>query len=122
MDEFYGTDISENDQMKIMGIREAMPEDVRGFIQIEQIQNLLKADANELETQITALCSELELDDVKQIQSTCKAVKEIIHPSQTTKINNNNINIVNVNVNSIERSFIDQIKVPFFLKLTVLCN
>ena len=94
MDKFYGMNISEEDQIKIIKIRKVMPENIRDIISIEDIQNLLKTNIDELETQIAILFSNIGLDDSKQISSTCSAIKKIIYPEQTTKINNNNMNTI----------------------------
>ena len=89
MDEFYGMDISEEEQIKIMNIKEAMPENIRDVILIKDIQNLLKINIDELETQITILLSNHKLNFTEPIKPKCEAVKKIIYPEQTTNINNN---------------------------------
>ena len=89
MDEFYWGDIPESDQIKIMNIKEAMPENIRDVILIKDIQNLLKINIEELDTQITILFSRFDLNASTQ---TREAIKKIIYPEQTTKINNNKTN------------------------------
>ena len=57
MDEFCDMNISEEEQIKIMNIQNAIPEDIRDVILIKDIQDLLKANRDELETKITILFS-----------------------------------------------------------------
>ena len=103
MDEFCDMNISEEEQIKIMKINNAIPEDIRDVILIKDIQDLLKANRDELETKITILFSTYGFNATEQ---TCEAIKKIIYPEQTTKINNNNINITSVD----ERTCLDLIK------------
>ena len=107
MDEFYWGDIPESDQIKIIKIRDVMPKNIRDVILIKDIQNLLKINIEELDTQITILFSQFDLNASTQ---TREAIKKIIYPEQTTKINNNNITTTSIN----EKQYIDKIKSILF--------
>ena len=103
MDEFYGMNISEEDQRKITRIRKVIPKNIQGFILTADIQKLLKTNISELDEQIITLFSQFGCNTSTEKR---EAIKKIIYPEQTTKINNNNINITSVD----ERTCLDLIK------------